>query len=131
MANPTCSVAGFQTSCYRMPTINALQQRALKIYAMILQLQAIGGTDYRGSNLVGTLVTDATQLTCGMRQPDMDAALIHILFTQAAGAGATVPADINAKSAAINCLLNVNPDLMSRMELLLTCKLGVRKAYPQ
>jgi len=131
MANPTCLKANFLTTCYKSPgAITPKQQKALMVYAKVLQLQAIGGTDYR-STMVTTLLSASASALCGFEKSDRDAARIHIAFVNAAAAGATVPATINAKQAVLNCLVEVTDKELDEADLFLTCALGVQKAYPQ
>jgi len=131
MANPTCTAASLATTCYLVPTtLDPKQAKALKVYAKVLQLAAIGGTDYTG-RMTGLLLSDAAALTCGMNQADRDAARIHLAFLQAQAAGASVPIGISAKQAFINCLVQVTDEELDEADLLLTCKLGRAKVYPQ
>jgi len=130
MSNPVCAQSNILTQCYITPgAINPKQQKALKIYANLLQLAAIGGKNYTGR--FGLLLSDAATLGCGMLQPDRDSSRVHIAFLQAAAAGAVVPVGINAKQAQINCMVAWNDQQMDEVDLLLQCALGVHKAYPQ
>jgi hypothetical protein len=130
MANPSCSQSNLLTMCYVVPTtISEKQAKALTVYAKALQLAAIGGKDYIGR--LGLLLSDAATLCCGMGEPERDAARIKLAFTNAAAAGAAVPSTINAKQAQINCFVEVDEKALDEADLLLTCALGVNKAYPQ
>jgi len=120
---PTCSQATILNSCYLSPgAITPKQQKALKIYANMLELAIIGGTDYVGR--LPLIVQDANALCCGMLDADRDAARIQIAFNQAAAAGANVPATLNAKQAQINCIVEWDDKQMDEVDLLLTCALG-------
>lgn len=129
MANPTCSNTQFvdDATCYQKHILNAKQQKALLIYAKALELAAIGGTDYTDA-LSTTLVEDAP---CWLTVDQKIAATINVAFVNAAGSGATVPADLDDKIAAIKCLLLVDPEKMDAILLWLTCQLGKHKAYVQ
>jgi len=130
MANPVCNLASILTSCYISPgAITPQQQKALIIYAKTLQLAILGGTDYVGR--LSLLVSDAAALTCGMGEEDRMASRVHIEFVNAAAAGANVPIGINAKQAQINCLVELDQKSLDEIDLMLTCKLGRAKAYPQ
>lgn len=131
MANPICTISSLTNNCYLVPTtISPKQEKALKILAKVLELAAIGGTNYSAS-MTTTLLSDAAALTCGMELADRDAARVHLAFVQAMAAGASVPAGISGKQALINCLVQADDDALDEADLLLTCKLGVHKAYPQ
>ncbi len=101
MANPTCTTSGLTASCFRVPFLGPKQQKALLIQAKKLELAAIGGTDYVGRDAL--LLSDAATLTCGMRKPDLDAAMLQIAYNNAAAAGAVVPATLEAKLAQVVC----------------------------
>jgi hypothetical protein len=131
MANPSCSKTSLTTSCYRTPgSISEKQQKALIVYAKALQLAAIGGTNYL-SILSTMLFSDAATMLCGFDEADRDAARVHLEFVKAAAAGASVPATINLKQAQINCLVEADDKQLDEADVMLTCKLGVSKAYPQ
>lgn len=132
MANPTCTTATNTTdaACYNGRILNPAQQWALLVYAKVLELAAIGGTDYTNA-LTTTLLTDAA---CPPTTEDaIMAANINVAFNNAAAAGATVPSTISLKLNAVRCLQYVpgGVEKLKRIDLLLNCKLGVSKAYPQ
>lgn len=105
---------------------------SLLLYGMVLELAAIGGTDY-SAELTGDLLTDTAGLTGTLTKDQLIAGLIARQFANATAAGASVPADIDDKLSAIKCLQHV-PGGMAKLEqiyLLLFCKLGVHKAYVQ
>lgn len=101
------------------------------IYGMILELAAIGGTDY-SSDLPG-LLSAAAQLTGSLGDDELLAGLISRQFANATAAGATVPDTLADKMSAIACLQNLprSPLQLYQIYLLLFCKLGVHKAYVQ
>ena len=132
MPNPVCNATTLITNaaCYHRTQLNPIQQQSLLIYAKVLELAAIGGTDYR-TEMTGDLLTDAA---CPpSHEDDITAARIAVAFANATEAGATVPADINDKLDAIACLQHVpgGANVLNRIDLLLTCKLGRAEAYPQ
>lgn len=132
MANPVCNTETLVTNavCYRRKNIgDPIRQMALLVYGMALELAAIGGTDYT-SELTGTLLEAAA---CRYTKDERIAALIARQFANAEAAGATVPADIDDKVAAIACLEHVpgGMDKLEQIYLLLFCALGVHKDYVQ
>ena len=132
MANPTCNTTTLITNgaCYRQIGIDVVQQKALLIYAKVLQLSAIGGTDY-DRELTGTLLTDSA---CPPVEADhIRAANIAVAFANAEAAGAVVPTSIQTAIDAVKCLQHINGGLarLEQIDLLLNCKLGQHKAYPQ
>jgi len=117
-------------ACYRNGILNPAQQWALLVYGQVLELAAIGGTDYSAA-LKTTLQSDTA---CPPIDDDaMLAALINIQFNNATEAGATVPETIQTKIAAAACLQYVpgGVERLKRIALLLTCKLGRHESYPQ
>jgi hypothetical protein len=133
MSAPVCTQDQFQTvgGAYALSVINPAQRKALQIYAMILQLNAIAGTDYRGDAGYKTLQQDAATAAIGMTQEQRDAARIAIDFANAAAAGASVPATLDGKLAVLGALVVWDPQAMDQALLLLKCKLGFSKTYPQ
>ena len=130
MANPVCSQANLLAPCFLSPgPITPQQQKAFYLYALALELAAIGGTDYIGR--LALMASDAAALTCGMGEEDRNAARVQQAFTSAAAAGASVPATMNLKMAQISCLVELNQEELDEIDLMLTCKLGRAKAYPQ
>lgn len=132
MAAPVCTIASlFQnTSCYQQNSITAEQQKALLVYAKVLELAAIGGTNYI-SVLTSTLLTDTA---CPTVLPDrVRAANIRIAFNNAASAGATVPTTIQDKMAVMKCLTHLPGGQLKldQIAMWLNCKLGRGMAYPQ
>ena len=132
MANPICTATTLITNgaCYRQSSINPIQQKALLIYAKVLELAAIGGIDYT-AELVGDLLTDSA---CPPTEPDnIRAANVAVAFANATSAGATVPDTIQTKIDAVKCLQNVSGGLerLEQIDLLLNCQLGRAKSYVQ
>lgn len=130
MPAPFCSQSDLLAPCFLSPgPITPQQQKAFTIYAKALELSAIGGTDYIGR--LALMVQDAQTLTCGMGEEDIRAAFVQIAFNNATAVGAPVPATMNGKQAAINCFIELDQLLLEEIDLMLTCKLGRHKTYPQ
>lgn len=102
---------------------------ALLVYGMVLELAAIGGTDYT-EELTGTLLEAAA---CRFTKDERVAGLIARQFANATAAGADVPSDLDDKVAAIACLEHVpgGMDKLEQIYLQLFCELGVHKDYVQ
>lgn len=134
MANPTCTKAtlsGSAAACYGVPAnLSPKQAKALDLYAKVLELAAIGGTNYL-TLLTSTLLSDAATMTCGMEQADRDAARLVIAFNNAAAAGATVPSTMAGKLDIAKCLVEATDKQLDEALVLLLCQLGRAKAYPQ
>lgn len=131
MANPTCTRASLiaASACYNGTRLSAHDQLARRVYFDMLQLQAIGGTDYRSA--IATLATAANTLSCGFQPDNFDAAELVIAGNNATAAGATLPATQSALAEAVKCLENYSDFQLEQMKLLLYCQLGRGKAYPQ
>lgn len=128
----TCTRAALveDVPCLNMNTLgNSMKlYKALQVYFMAKELAAIGGTDYT-SALSTTLVSDATDLFKTMSPDERLTARLSMATQAATNAGATVSSNIQTLMDEIKCLKNV-PDLEA-CELLLLCKLGYHKHYPQ
>jgi hypothetical protein len=131
------------------------QQQALLLYAKILELKAIGGTDYTpslmGQSGTPQIVQDALTLFNGFTADQLTCGLINLNFIRANAAGATVPGGANTPgNVAVGLQLaqlgnffftaigfnpnnagQVNPVILQKIFTLLEGKLGVHKAYPQ
>lgn len=105
--------------CFR--NLDSQSRRALKVYAMMQQLAAIGGTAYTEA----TLNAAATEY-CGLNADRdlINLAWIVIEVNNAREAGATISEDIQAIAEAIKCLKNYPAWKLTLMELLLRCELG-------
>ena len=99
---------------------------------MALELNSIGGTNYL-STLTSTLLTDTSVLVGALREEQIKAGIVAKQFDKATSAGATVPSTVSDKLAVAKCLTHVPGGMQTlrQIELLLTCKLGVHKSYPQ
>lgn len=129
MANPVCNIDSLIAACSQLTNINPKQLKAEIIYLMGLELTAIGGTDYTGA-LATNLYQDAARATIGMDAPKIKTAYNALAASRATAAGASVPV-FQDRQPPVACLLNVPDDALDRMQLFLTCQLGVHKAYTQ
>lgn len=132
MANPTCSQAELITNAagYTDFQLDPKQRKCLLLLAKAYELAGIGGTDYTAV-LDTTLVSAAQTLAGFMSCDQVLAAMIQLHFNNATAAGASVPATIALKLAAIDRLVLLDDKTLENIDLLLTCNLGVHKAYPQ
>lgn len=132
MANPTCSATTLVTNAadFTGAVLNPKQKKALLLYAKALELAAMGGTDYTAA-LATTMLSDAAALEIGLSQDERDAARINLAFVNATAAGASVPASLQTKLLNLGLLVDADDQLLDQADVLLTCKLGVHKAYPQ
>ena len=132
MANPTCNATTLITNGapYKLGTIDPIRRKALRIYAMVLELDALGGTDYT-TELTGDLLED-TKMPPTLPN-EVDAAHVAIAFDRADTAGASVPATLNEKLAVVKGLIHVpgGCERLDQIALYLECKLGVHKTFPQ
>jgi hypothetical protein len=106
------------------------QYFAAAIYFMVLELAAIGGTDYRDT-MTSTLISDTSTLIGRMDDNQRQIALLNILYNNAVASGATTPSSLNEIQAATACCFQSETVPFEDIMLLLLCKLGVHKAYPQ
>ncbi len=133
MARPSelaCTLANLTEgpACFKNYTSH--QRHALMVYFMVLELAALGGTDYRlqiGPD--GTLADNSACLDT-LDQGKKDLALLLIYQQNADDAGATIP-DAADLGEAIKCLENRTPGMLKAMALNLTCALGRHSVYPQ
>lgn len=131
MAAPVCTRASLAESNpgFGLAGLNPTQFKAAMIYFKVLELAAIGGTNYTAA-LTTTLVADAVALTKTMDPNQRRIAMLNIARNNAINAGASVPASVNALNLATACCLQAYGDLDALL-ILLECKLGTSKAYPQ
>lgn len=127
---PTCTRATLISgaACFREPVLSLHEQQTRKVYFDLLQLAAIGGTDY--SAAIATLAVDANTLTCGFQPSDFDGSAMVIKYNNAVSAGASVPTG-QSLAAAVKCLKNYSAFQLKQMQTLLDCQLGRAKSYPQ
>lgn len=120
MAQPLCAASDFTglSKCLQQPCMSSQRRSAIRAYAMILELQARGGTDYRTN--FQQLLKDVSKFL-PMSKIQIDAALTEVYLENAAAAGATVPA-LNAIVAAAIKLQNAR--YLPLLELFLRCRLG-------
>jgi len=109
------------SSCYRQSSLILSQQKALLLYAKMLELAAIGGTDYT-DDLDGLLVASICPPAF---ENNIEAAYLSIAFNNAIAAGAVVPSTIAGKMISATCLTSIPMATLDQIELLLTSLLGV------
>jgi hypothetical protein len=131
VANPTCTRDEFVSkfACYK--NLDAQERQALKLYLNVLELAAIGGTDYTAElGPGGDLNADAIEFN-RMTSLELELSELVVAANNATSAGATVSSDIQELANAIKCLKNFDMRTLANMQLLVDCQLGVHKAYPQ
>lgn len=110
-------------------------QQCLLLLFMAFQLKAIGGTDYTVNGITWSqLQQDAQSLEIGESEDQLMAGTINYRLLQARAAGANVPAlpdTLTGQLQLLGQLVNTDPLIRDKMQLLLLAKLGVAKAYPQ
>lgn len=127
---PTCTTETLSAqSGFGLASLNDTQFKAAMIYMKVLELAAIGGTDYRAT-MNGALIDDSIALVKQMTRDQRQISRLTIQRNNAVAAGASVPATPNALNEATGCCFQNYPDLDAIL-LLLECQLGVHKAYPQ
>ena len=134
MANPECGLTKLvdDASCYAC--LSPAQKKASLVYLGVLELGAIGGTDYDTATFPADLVSDANALfriqgTIEMYDSPLLTAYVAIAAQNATNAGATVPSDVSDWEPKLTLLLNApNLDILL---LYVTCGLGTHKSYPQ
>ncbi len=131
MANPVCTRNGLAATNpgFGLDGLDKNQYTAALIRLKVLELAAIGGTDYRTS-MKTQLINDAVNLASTMNPDERRIARLQIARNNAVAAGATVPSTISALNAQTACCFQSYDDLDAIL-ILLDCKLGVSKAYPQ
>jgi hypothetical protein len=134
MANPTCTRATLTEGVgngQNALAMNKAQYEWAKIWLKILELAAIGGTDYRSA--LNTLITDATELAKTANPFERRVMWLNILRNDAIAAGSvdsSLAGGVSGLNIPTNCCLQPFSD-REAIDLLLTCKLGVHKAYVQ
>ena len=128
---PTCTATSLATNNvgYGLEGLDRNQYQAALIYFKVLELAAIGGTDYRNT-MKSSLILDAIALVKTMTPDQMRIAALNVARNNAIAAGASVPSSLSALNSATACCFQSTSE-MDNILLLLDCKLGVSKAYPQ
>jgi hypothetical protein len=131
MANPVCTTTIWIDNAkeYTSHFLNPKQQKCLELHAMALELAAIGGTDYTAD--LPSLITASEDLAGFMTEDQITAANISICYANAVEAGATVPAAIGDKLAAVKEMVLYDDERLRKACTLLRCKLGRAESYPQ
>lgn len=134
MARPSesaCTRAHFTDGVACLVPFDSHQRKALLVYYNVLELAALGGTNYIAQlGPTGTLQSAAAcNLTLDPTQQEL--ALLLINQGNADDAGATLPATQIATADAIACLKNFPPAMLDAMYLTLQCLLGRHQVMPQ
>lgn len=134
MARPSetaCTLATMvaETACFKILSLH--EQQTLMVYLKVLELEALGGTDYTEEmGPSGELNLDAVAYDT-MDRFTRNLARLWIQKDNAVSSGATVSEDIQVIKEAIKCLVNFDQNVLDKMDLLLTCQLGRHAAMPQ
>lgn len=112
-------------ACYQLLTQDR-QRLAFRVWLEILQLAAVGGTDY-SANIKG--LNEAAKCLNIENPEQRQVADIVIDAQNATDAGADVPTDMTDVMADIACLQNYTDQQLDSMYRLLRCELG--PAAPQ
>jgi hypothetical protein len=120
--SPVCTEVALNAAatCYKEGVMDGKKRLAIQVYTMMLELAALGGTDWSADS--GGLLA----ASCAFRKQTMagrDAMLTAIFAANAEGAGASVP-DFSDAVEAVNCLLNYDVDALDAMWNQLICSLG-------
>lgn len=120
---PTCTAASLAATNrgYGLDGFNPQQYKAGLIYLKVLELAAIGGTDY-SAVMTTTLISDANTLAGNLDRNQRNIAMLNIAANNAEAAGATVP-PLTTLNAATRCCFQSAADLDAVL-LLLECQLG-------
>lgn len=140
MSNPTCTKASLNIFCFRGYNLDPKRRLALLVFFKASELALIGGTDYRNlltSGAPGGLIGDTMALMDEKTSKD-DIGYREVIGTfelaiarNTAVAAGLADATIQQRMVSIQCLLNVNTDMLRRMVVFLDCQLGVHKSFPQ
>lgn len=128
---PECTRDGLATS--NVGFGNAFDDRqywAAALRFMVLELAAIGGTDYR-TTMTTTLISDAQALIGRMDPNQLRIATLNVLRNNAVAAGATVPTDPTEINEATACCFQSASVNFEELFLFLLCQLGTHADYPQ
>jgi hypothetical protein len=130
--NPTCTPSTLiaSTGCLTGAVLTSHERQALKVYFMVAQLAAIGGTDYRAL-LSTTLITDTKCWAQNYNSDQRESLKLLIEENNANAAGAALSSDVNVQMGYIKCLKNVPANWLEAMEISLRCQLGRAKSYTQ
>lgn len=125
---PTCTRAALAETLpgFGLAGLNPTQFKAALIYFKVLELAAIGGTDY-SAVMNTTLISDAVALTKTMNPNQRRIAALNIARNNAIAAGATVPETVNDLNAETACCFQAFGDLDAIL-LMLECLLGEHAA---
>lgn len=130
MSFPTCTAASLINPCFNLSVLNDHLRKQLQIWAMVNELAVIGGGNYT-QTLSTTLLTDAAAVFQTMNKNERQVAETSILINNSGQAGAPLTTAINTLMQQIAPLNNATMDQLEQIRLLLLCKLGTHKTYPQ
>lgn len=132
MANPVCSVDSLieAAACFRCG-FDAHERKALKLYLNVLELAAIGGTDYTGELGADGSLNEESAAYNTMSSFERELAELAIAVQNAENAGASVPSTPDALKEAMLCLKCFDPYRLALMQLVVECELGKHAGYPQ
>jgi hypothetical protein len=115
-------------SKYTRQNLNAKEQLALCIHAMSIELGAVGGTNYV-TNGFESLIAASDAVSNYMNPDALCAAEVAIRYADAANAGGSVPATVDAKLLAAVKLLHYDEDRLRRAKLYLEGALGYHSSF--
>lgn len=124
----TCTLTGLVDDAACFQCLSALRKKAALIYLNVLELAALGGTDYDTADFPSELVDDSNALfRIEGEQEFWDSPMLNarvaIAKSNAVEAGATVPDDVSDWEPKLTLILNSpNPDILL---LWMECQLGV------
>lgn len=134
MARPSdtaCTRETFTEDVACLQIFNQNQRKALLIYFNVLELAALGGTDYTDELGSGGELSEDAKCNVTLLPDQKELALLLVNQNNATDAGATVPTSKDALAAAIACLENQDDAMLDAMLLFVQCQLGRHAAYPQ
>ena len=114
-------------SDYTQHFCNPHMQEALNVYAMALELAAVGGTDY--SSDLESLIAASDAVSNYMNPDQLRAAEVNINFQNATNAGASVPSAIGDKLEACKTLLHYDLPRVLRAKQFLKGSLGYHSSF--
>ena len=133
MAVPVCTVSSLveAAACYK--NFNSEERKSLLIYFNVLELAAIGGTNYSAQLGGGGTLQDAALCYRHLDNPTCPPSAFKLVlaYNNALSAGA-VPATTNdLLAAAIACNVDFSMADKAAQLLFLECSLGTHMDYPQ
>lgn len=128
MAAPTCTLASFATALetYNYKKFNAEERKSLMIYFNVIELAAIGGTNYTAQLGPGGTLQDAASCYRNLNNPTCPPSAYRLIIARnnAVSAGGSPAATNDLLAAAIACLGDLAPADRAAQLLFLECSLG-------